>query len=194
MNKSQHKPSEFHLLPAAIKQIIFKCDDFRDRCIIKTLAYTAMRREELQLLDIPDLDFERSRIHIRSGKGGKSRIVPVAQSCMADLKHLVGDRQKGPMFMSQKGGRISKTHINRIVAKAGAKAGITNPNPRLKYINPHIFRHSFTRNALKANVPYEKVQKILGHASIRTTIDIYGEPSLDDTQDDYEQKIEGMYG
>ena len=192
--RSQQQASEYYLKPHEIKKLIYACDNFRDRCIIKLLAYTGMRREEIRELDIQDIDFERRRIQIRMGKGQKDRTVVVAQSVLADLKHLIGNRVKGPVFVSQKGGRLSLRHINRIVAKAGEKAGIKSPNPRRKYIHPHLLRHSYARNARKAGVPIEFIQQQLGHASIKTTMDIYGRPSVDDVQENYDQRIEGLYG
>jgi integrase len=39
-----------------------------------------------------------------------------------------------------------------------------------------------------------RIQQQLGHASIKTTMDIYGKPSVDDIQEDYNAKMEGMYG
>lgn len=194
MPKSQHHAADFILKPGEIKKMIWVCDDFRDRCIVKTLAYTGMRREELQQLDVQDLDFERSRIHIRSGKGGKSRVVIASQSLMADLKHLVANRNKGALLLSQKKGRISSRHINRIVNSAGLQAGIKHPNPKKKAINPHLLRHSWSRNALAQGMRIEYVQQQLGHASIKTTMDIYGTPPLDEIQASYEEKIEGVYG
>jgi len=194
MTNSQQRGADYILKPAEIKKLVWACDNPRDRCIIKLFAYTGIRREELQQLDIQDLDFERNRIYIREGKGDKSRIIPVAQSVMADLKFLISGRQKGSVFLSQKGGRIALTHINWIVRKVGDRAGVKNPNPRRKAINPHLFRHSFSRNALNAGMDIRRVSQMLGHASIKTTVDVYGTPSVDDTQQDYEQKIEGMYG
>ena len=194
MQRSQQRAADYILKPAEIKKLVWACDNPRDRCIIKLFAYTGMRREELQQLDIQDLDFQRNRIHIRQGKGDKSRVIPVAQSVMADLKFLIQGRQKGPLFFSQKGGRIALTHFNWIVSKVGEKAGVKSPNPRRKGINPHLFRHSFSRNALNAGMDIRRVSQMLGHSSIKTTVDVYGTPSVDETQQDYENKIEGMYG
>jgi integrase len=192
--RDQQAAADFYLSPSEIKRLIFACDNFRDRCMIKLLAYSGMRREELQQLDVQDIDFERKRIYIRSGKGGKSRTIPASESVLADLKHLIHNRKKGPLFLSQKGGRLSLRQVNRIVAKAGKSAGLKHPDPKRKAINPHLLRHSFGRNALKAGMPMEQVQQILGHASIKTTIDIYGVPSVDDTQEQFERRIEGLYG
>lgn len=192
--RSQQRAGDFYLSPSEIRRLIFACDDFRDRCIIKLFAYSGIRREELQQLDVQDIDFERRRIYIRSGKGGKSRTIPASESVLADLKHLIHNRKKGPLFLSQKGGRLSLRQINRIVAKAGKAAGLRHPNPEKKAINPHLLRHSFGRNALKQGMPMEQVQQILGHSSIKTTIDIYGVPSLDDIQEQFERRMEGIYG
>ena len=194
MARTQQKSSHYSLKPAEIKKLIFSCKNFRNRCLIKLMAYTGMRRAEVKDLDIQDLDFERRRIHIRSGKGGKSRVVVVSQSVLADLTHLIGNQQKGPVFISNKNSRFNNAQINRIIAQAGEAAKIVNPNPQLKHINPHLLRHSYGRNARAAGQRIEFIQHQLGHASIKTTMDIYGKPSVDDMQEDYEQKMEGIYG
>jgi integrase len=66
---------------------------------------------------------------------------------------------------------------------------VTNPNPKLKHINPHIFRHSFSRLSLAAGIPFNMVQKIAGHADARTTLQMYGVPSITDTQQLYDEKL-----
>ena len=70
---------------------------------------------------------------------------------------------------------------------------MSHPNPEKRRLNPHLFRHSFVRNAIARGANIDKIQQILGHASIRTTIDVYGKPSVEAVQDEYEKKIAGMY-
>jgi len=43
-------------------------------------------------------------------------------------------------------------------------------------------------------VPIEFIRQQLGHSSIKTTMDVYGRPSVDDIQQDYDQTMEGVYG
>ena len=118
---------------------------FRDRCLINTLFWAGLRREEAAQLDVRDIDFERKRIKVR-GKGEKTRIVPVIDDeLLSDLKHLIGGRTEGSVFAGPQGNALTPRRINAIVQKAGESAGITNPNPRLKHINPHILRHSIAR-------------------------------------------------
>ena len=102
---------------------------------------------------------------------------------------------KGNIFTSVKNypGGLSLKQINEIVGKCAQKAGVKHPNPARKQINPHLFRHSFVRNALKAGMPLQYVQKILGHSSIKTTIDVYGTPSQSDIQEAYDEKLAELF-
>ncbi|MBW1812293.1 MAG: site-specific integrase [Deltaproteobacteria bacterium] len=79
--------------------------------------------------------------------------------------------------------------MNRIVSKAGLRAGIQNPNPSLKNINPHLLRHSFSGNAKKGGLRIDVLSLILGHSSTKTTMDMYGTPNIDDIQEEYEKKV-----
>ena len=54
----------------------------RDRAILETFYSTGMRRSELTALDVGDLDATAQTIHIRKGKCGKSRMVPVGTASL----------------------------------------------------------------------------------------------------------------
>ena len=69
MGKFQLKASAYHLNLREIKKLFFVTHSFRDRCLLKTLFWAGLRREEATKLDVRDLDFERKRIKVR-GKGG----------------------------------------------------------------------------------------------------------------------------
>ncbi len=92
----QLKDSEFYLKPAALEKVIYAADSFRDRCILKTLAQTGIRRSELASLDIRDLDLERRRVRVCEGKGAKERLVPITGELGSDLSHLIGRSSRGP--------------------------------------------------------------------------------------------------
>jgi integrase len=94
--KQQMKASAYHLKPADIKKLTLASPNFRDRCIVKTLYWAGLRRHELVALDVRDLDFERKRITVQNGKGGKTRIVPIIDDeYLSDLAHLIGLRKQG---------------------------------------------------------------------------------------------------
>ena len=187
------KDSEFHLSKREIQKLIHAAPTFRDRCAIKTLAHTAMRRFELRDLDVRDLDFERHLIHIRAGKGDKPRTLPCSDDLLGDLRHLLGTRKTGPVFLSNRGTALTLPQINNIVAKAGRLADLKNPNPKYQHINPHLLRHSFSRLWKDSGRSIESLSKILGHTSVKTTLDEYGTESLEDVQNNYTEAIAEMF-
>jgi integrase len=74
--------------------------------------------------------------------------------------------------------------------KAGERAGITNPNPARQHINPHIFRHSIARHLKNKRFSAEWIQNFLGHASYKTTMDMFGTLSIDEMQQEAEKRFQ----
>ena len=98
-------------------------------------------------------------------------------------------RTEGPVFSGPNGKHLTTRMINYITMEAGKKSGIENPNPRLKNINPHIFRHSIARFLKSNGFSAEWIQNFLGHASYKTTMDMYGTLSIDEMQEEIEKKL-----
>jgi len=191
MKRTQNKASEFTLSREKIDALFNAANSIRDRTLLKVLYHCALRRAEAVALDVRDIDFAAKRIHVVSGKGDKERIVPVPPQVLSDLRFLIGGRVAGPVFLSQKGiGRaIRKQRVNEILAAVGEKAGITNPNPRRRSINPHLLRHSFARHFLDAGGSLRSLSYILGHSSISTTGDVYGTPSVAFVEKEYREAM-----
>jgi integrase len=190
------KFNEYYLTWEEINRIIAAAKNLKESVILKILARTGMRRFELCNLKAKDVDFERKRIFIEKGKGGnekdsKSRTVPIDDDTLQTIRFYLNGRKTGLLIESNKGGMegLSLSQINRIVSNCAKRAHVKNPNPRLKNLNPHIFRHSFSRLSLAAGIPFNMVQRIAGHADARTTLQMYGIPSITDTQQLYEEKL-----
>ena len=181
--------SAYPLKLADVKKIIVAASTFRDRCVIKYLFWLGLRREEVTVLDIRDIDFQRRRVTVR-GKGDKTRVVPVIdEETLSDLKHLIGDRKVGFVFLSERNRQLSLRQVNYITQRTGELAEVKNPNPRLTHINPHIFRHSIARYLKSDGLGGEWAQNFLGHNSIKTTMDIYGTISIDEMQEVAERRL-----
>ena len=190
MLKQQMRASAYHLKPAEIKKLVIASANFRDRCIIKTLYWLGLRRHEVAALDVRDIDFDRKRVNIRHGKGGKTRVVPIIDDeFIGDLKHLIGAKKEGYVFLSNQNKPLSLRAINYIIEYTGKKAGIENPHPNRKHLNPHIFRHSIARFLKSKGFSAEWIQNFLGHQSYKTTMDMYGTISIDEMQDVAAQKL-----
>lgn len=186
------KASAYHLKPAEVRKLVIATTNFRDRCVIKSLYWLGLRRKELVELDIRDIDFERKRVKVREGKGGKTRIVPIIDDeFLGDIKHLIGSRKSGPVFLSNKEKQLAIRTVNLIIETTGKRAGIENPNPARKHLNPHIFRHSIARFLKSKGFTAEWIQNFLGHQSYTTTMDMYGTISLDEMQEIAAAKLAG---
>ncbi len=186
--RRQFKNSQFALKPAEVRKVIYACDNPRDRTLLATFAATGMRRAEVAALDVRDLDLVARRITIRAGKGGKQRTVPITEELASDLRLLVGRRATGPVFLSNRHGPLTTRQVNYIVADAGARADVKNPNPSSRgRITCHLFRHTFARHWKQRGGDIESLAQILGHASSSTTVDLYGTLSMDDVQANYDR-------
>lgn len=147
----------------------------RDRAILATLLYHALRREELSKLTVRDFMHERRGVrHLRvSGKGEKTRYLPlhgVAKDLIGDYLKKAGHGEDAsnalfrPLRDSRGGSRekaITPDGVYKLVRKYSALLGFE--------IGAHALRATAATNALDHNADIAKVQEWLGHASISTT-------------------------
>lgn len=151
----------------------------RDRAILETLYATAARRSELVNLDLADLDQEGGTMHIRQGKGGKSRLVPVARLALQWLgryldetrPRLVLDNSEQALFLSGYGERLSATYLGNWVARTVQQAEIGKTG------SCHLLRHSCATHMLENGADIRLIQQLLGHARLDTT-SIYTEVAI----------------
>jgi len=151
----------------------------RDRAILETLYATGMRRSELVALDLCDLDTEGQTLHIRKGKGGKGRVVPLGASALKWLDayldktrpQLLIDPGEQTLFLSGYGERLSATYVGNWVAKTVKAADIGKSG------SCHLFRHSCATHMLENGADIRIIQQLLGHARLDTT-QIYTEVAI----------------
>ena len=143
-------------------------DDVRARTIIMLFYETGIRLAELIGLDDADVDFQVMQLKV-TGKRDKQRIIPfgeelskVLHSYMA-LRDAEVTRQSPALFLTSKGGRVSRALVQRLVRDR--LAGVTT----LKKRSPHVLRHSFATAMLNNGAGLESVKKLLGHESLETT-------------------------
>lgn len=170
----QVRNSEYHLTPGELARLIKSARPERDRLIVQVFAYTGIRRAELRSLRPADIDTASERLLVRRGKGGKQRVVFVPRA-LAQLIAAFAQQHAGAfVFLGRHGGPMSLRNINYILTRIGAEAGVRTPNPRYVAVGPHLLRHSFARNWKRSGGSIESLQKLLGHASVKTTLDCYG--------------------
>jgi integrase/recombinase XerC len=156
---------------AAKKQAI------RDQAAISLMSQAGLRVSEISALEVGDLEISERRgtVLVRSGKGGKSRVVPLNRGARKTLQAWLEVRggEPGSLFTSKRGAAISTSGLGRRVAELGRRAGVE--------VTPHMLRHTFAKNLVDAGVTLEKVAMLLGHSSLNTT-KIYTIPGEADLQ------------
>jgi integrase/recombinase XerD len=147
----------------------------RDRAILSTLLYHALRRDELCKLRVKDFKHERRGVaHLKvSGKGGKTRYVPLHPATSGLIVDYLEAAGHG---IDDAGALFRPIHNNRI---DGAQKAIT-PDAIYKIvraysgalgfeIGAHALRATAATNALEHQADIATVQEWLGHANIATT-------------------------
>lgn len=200
--RKEHSRSQFHLTEQQITELIQATDKLRDKVIIKLLAYCGLRRFEVAKIKIEDINFDTKKIRIHGKKDIERLATMFADSLVEDLqmytRYVLDDAEKGYLFPAKSSlnekGHLSETQINRIVSKAGNRADLDNPVPELDNINPHLLRHSCARILKDRGLSLEVIQKVLGHLSYKTTMDLYGTKSISEMDEELEEKVGNAFG
>jgi len=179
--------AEYHLTIQELRRVVQNGKTLRDRVLMQTLAETGTRRSEVAGLRVGDVSYERRVLIIRQGKGNKPRLVPITPKLADNIRTLTASRCTEPVFAARNGSCLSLRQVNRIVAVAGIRAGVKNPNPKQHNVTCHLFRHSFARLWKDQGGSIETLSKILGHQSQKTTWDLYGTQSVHDVRRNYER-------
>ena len=140
----------------------------RDRAMFELFYSSGLRLSELANLDLNDLDLQSGEAEV-TGKGRKTRIVPVGQQALSAL--TVWLQQRAPLardntpalFLNQRGTRLTPRSIQLRLKRWALQAGLN------QHVHPHLLRHAFATHVLQSSGDLRAVQEMLGHASISTT-------------------------
>jgi integrase/recombinase XerC len=136
----------------------------RDRALLELLYASGLRVAEGCGLDLDDLDEARRTVRVL-GKGDKERVVPVGETALEALDTYLAlrGRQRGPLFLNARGGRLTPRSAHRIVKRLARRAGIS------QRVTPHTLRHSFATHMLGEGADLRLIQELLGHSRLSTT-------------------------
>ncbi len=139
----------------------------RDRAILELMYASGLRVSEAANVRINDIDLDGG-ILTTTGKGSKTRRVPVGSSAIEWVKSYLAVRRKKEnieidnMFVNAAGSPIDRQVIYLSITEYAAKCG-------LQGVSPHTLRHSFATHLVQNNADIRSVQQMLGHADISTT-------------------------
>lgn len=147
-----------------IVRMLVAANNLKHQCIIGLLYSAGLRRAELIGMRIVDIDFDRGQVMIRAGKGKKDRLSLLSKRIALALQRYIKEYQPTYwLFEGRQRKQYSGESIGVIVSKACKAAGIR------KKISPHALRHSFATHLMDKGTDTRHIQKLLGHASLKTT-------------------------
>lgn len=177
--KLKINPMSGHVLPVVetmervilsreeVSRLYGVCEDHRDRSLLGIYYGCGLRRSEGEALNGKDIDFGNGLLYVRSGKGGKRRVVPLSNGVRWDLLRYYRDERDGhdqePFLLNNSGTRMRGSTSNKRLKELVEKAGIN------KSITLHSLRHSIATHLLHQGLSLEQVRDFLGHAHLETT-------------------------
>jgi integrase/recombinase XerD len=143
----------------------------RDRALLLLLYNTGARVQEVVDLEVGDLTDAAVAVVRLRGKGRKHRSCPLWARTLAALRRMLADRtdidEEEPLFLSERGARLSRSGIAYILRRARDRSGI-NP-ARAERLSPHVLRHTTAMHLLESGVDITTIAAWLGHAQLTTT-------------------------
>jgi integrase/recombinase XerD len=143
----------------------------RDRALLELLYASGLRASECLALAVGDVNLTAGYVQC-VGKARKERMVPVGEEGLAWIRRYVaearprllrGHRDSGRLFVSPRGGALTRQALWQIVRRSAHAAGLR------ARVSPHTLRHCFASHLLEGGADLRAVQTMLGHADISTT-------------------------
>ena len=199
--KKQDRPAVRHLTVGQTRLLLAQPDRStrqgrRDATLLATLYDTGARVSELASLAVRDIRLQNPAMASLTGKGRKTRHVPLDGSTVTLLAAYLKEHrldQPGhddhPVFYGQHRARLSRGGIAWIIRKYQAQT--RDPLLAGASISPHILRHSKAMHLYEAGVPLPYIRDILGHVDLSTT-EIYARASTEAKRKALEAAYQGI--
>ena len=142
----------------------------RDRAMLELMYASGLRVSELVQLKSVHLSLSDGALRVM-GKGSRERLVPFGAEAEEWLRRwmagpraeVLGGQASDALFVTRRGGPMTRQMFWKIVKRHALAAGITVP------LSPHVLRHAFATHLLNHGADLRAVQMLLGHADISTT-------------------------
>jgi len=148
------------------------------------LAHTGLRLRECADLRRQDLDLPARRLLVRQGKGQRDRVVYLSDTAAHALALYLAQRPlvpRAPLWQWPDGQPVTLSWFGKFVPRLGTLAGIA-------HLTAHRLRHTFATRLLNAGMDITRIQKLLGHQYLNTTL-IYARVSDSTVETDYRRAM-----
>jgi integrase/recombinase XerD len=174
--------------------VYYEAMQLRDRAMLCIFYGCGLRRNEVVHLDINDIHFEKSVVHVRKGKGYKERKVPITKQSVEHLQNYLYDARpyfcndkNEAFFVTHYGKRLGGTMMLRRLQQLIQLTG--NAELMQKDIHLHTLRHSIATHLLQNGMKLERIKEFLGHSSLEST-QIYTHFLETENEQDYANTIQ----
>lgn len=162
MREPVHQP--IVLSKEDVLTLIDAAPNLKIKAAIALFYASGIRVEECSLLKMSCIDRKRMVIRIELGKGARDRITVLSHTALEIMGAYWREyRPEVYLFEGHNKKPLSRRRLEAYVSETAQKAGIN------KQVTPHTLRHSFATHLTEAGVPLPIIQKLLGHADIKTT-------------------------
>ena len=169
--KQPNKNSRKIFTQEEIKTLYKTCKTLLETNILHLCYGCGLRRTEVELLAIKDINLKEKLLFIRQGKGKKRRVIPLTQAIIKDLKEyknyteIFRKNTNNNLLINELGNPITGNKIYKIFKKLLERTENINKNDYCL----HSLRHSIASHLLENEMSIEMVRDFLGHENLKTT-------------------------
>lgn len=158
-----------------VRDLLHRVRLLRYRVCLTTIYCCGLRLGEGTHLQVRDIDSARGLVHVRHGKGGQDRYVPMPQRTVELLREF-WKTHRNPVWLFPACGRghdprmasatrpFPRTSLQIVFRQALLETGIAKP------ASIHTLRHSYATHLLESGVDLRTIKEYLGHRSANTTV------------------------
>ena len=179
INFKKQAKKEVEYLTIDEMKIIFNQPDInkkngqRDLAMLSLLYDSGARVQELVDLKLKDIRFIKPATLTLTGKGNKTRIVPLMPDTGALIEKYINNYKitspEQYLFVNKMKQKLTRSGVEYIISKYVTQAQDKHPEITISKVTPHIFRHSKAMHLVQANVNLIYIRDFLGHESVKTT-------------------------
>jgi integrase/recombinase XerD len=153
-----------------VARLIDAAGNLMQRALLMTLYGTGMRRAEVSMLKVSDIDSRRMMIRVERGKGGAGRDLPLSPALLGDAARVLALEEASQLPFSQRyaGKRGPDRPISDKTVWYACKEAARYARIK-KHVTPHTLRHSWATHLLEAGTDLRTIQVLLGHVDLETT-------------------------
>ncbi len=155
-----------------------------ENAVVFVLAHTGLRLRECADLRRQDLDLPGHRLIVRQGKGQRDRVVYLSDTASHALARYLEQPPIAPsaaLWQLPSGHPLTLSWFCKLLPRLGAAAAVT-------HLTAHRLRHTFATRLLNAGMDITRIQKLLGHQHLNTTL-IYARVSDATVEADYRRAL-----